>query len=55
MKVGDLVKVHPCGKSVFTVIEVDEGSGTAFIEAVEDSPGRYPWTALLSELVPADE
>jgi len=42
-------------KSVLTVVEVDEDSGTAFLEAVEDSPEKYPWTARLSELVPADE
>lgn len=53
--VGDVVKLGEAGVSRFRVLEIDDD--TALIETVdlaEGAPGRYPWPARLSELVPAD-
>ncbi|MFD6677618.1 hypothetical protein ACFWDA_25070 [Rhodococcus zopfii] len=53
MTPGDLVKVHPDGTSVFAIVSIEE-DGRAIIESAVDSPGKYPWSVPLSELVPAD-
>lgn len=55
MKQGDLVKVHEKGRSVFTIVTVDEDEGTAVIESVVDAPGKYPFQAPLVSLVPAEQ
>ena len=50
IQVGELVKIHHEGSSVFTVQELRE-DGRALVEAVEDVAGRYPFTVDASALV----
>ncbi|MEU4841706.1 hypothetical protein [Nocardia testacea] len=53
MKVGDRVLLVAGGQSVFEVLEVD--GDRAVVESVQvDAPGRYPFSAPLSALVPVD-
>ncbi|MFH5211735.1 hypothetical protein [Antrihabitans spumae] len=52
IQVGELVKIHHEGSSVFAVQELRE-DGRALVEAVDDVAGRYPFTVNTSALVPA--
>ncbi|WP_280456755.1 hypothetical protein [Nocardia carnea] len=61
VEVGDVVRIGESGGSDFVVREVDERfvvrevderENRAVIEAVEDAPGRYPFSMPLSALVP---
>jgi hypothetical protein len=52
IKVGDVVRIGEAGGSAFVVREFDGTEGRAVIEAVEDAPGRYPFSMPLSALVP---
>ncbi|WP_170312983.1 hypothetical protein [Prescottella subtropica] len=54
MQPGDHVRIRPGGVSVFTVVSIDDEDGTALVEAVGDAPGAYPWSAKLTDFVPAD-
>ncbi|TDP29847.1 hypothetical protein [Nocardia ignorata] len=56
-EVGQRVRLHANGGSVFKVLEVDyEGnSERVLIESVEDTPGTYPWSASTTLMVNADE
>lgn len=51
MQVGDHVRIHTTGTSVFYIIEIDEAAGKAIVESVTDAPGRYPWPTDLTNLV----
>ena len=53
MQVGDHVPIHTTGKSVFSIVEIDEASGKAIVESVTDAPGKYPWPTDLTNLVAA--
>ncbi|WP_404316433.1 hypothetical protein [Prescottella equi] len=55
MKQGDLVRLTEKGRSVFTVVAIDEGEGTAVIESAVDAPGKYPFPTPLTSLVPAEQ
>ncbi|WP_326603550.1 hypothetical protein [Rhodococcus sp. PD04] len=55
MKPGDQVKVSARGKFVFTVKDIDKGTGMAMIEVNADSPLTYPWPARLTDLVPVED
>ena len=53
LRVGDRVKVHAEGASVFVIVSV-EGED-ALIESVDEgAPGRFPFHCKLSRLVPAE-
>ncbi|WP_280413758.1 hypothetical protein [Nocardia carnea] len=52
IQVGDVVRIGEAGGSAFVVNEVDETEGRAVIEAVDEAPGRYPFSMPLSALVP---
>lgn len=51
MNIGDLVRGHEKGRSVFTIVAIDEDEGTAVIESSVDAPGKYPFPAPLAGLV----
>ncbi|WP_213575662.1 hypothetical protein [Rhodococcus sp. USK13] len=51
MKVGDRVLVHPEGKSVFTILSLEDDR--ALIESTSEAPGRYPFSIRVKYLVPA--
>ncbi|MGM5069095.1 hypothetical protein EU244_030125 [Rhodococcus qingshengii] len=53
MQVGDHVRIHTTGKSVFSIVEIDEASGKAIVESVTDAPGKHPWPTDLTNLVAA--
>lgn len=55
MKPGAQVKVSARGKFVFTVKDIDEGTGMAMIEVNVDSPLTYPWPARLTDLAPVED
>jgi hypothetical protein len=54
-QVGDRVQVRASPVSVFEVVAVDvDGDPDAvMIQAVDDTPGRYPWHYRASDLIPA--
>jgi hypothetical protein len=52
VQVGDRVKIHRDGKSVFLVASVDDGRGV--VEAVGSAPGIYPFSCDLASLVLVD-
>jgi hypothetical protein len=51
-KVGDRVKIHRHGTSIFVITAIEDGRG--LIEALGDSAGKYPFTCDLASLVPVD-
>ena len=51
-KVGDHVKIHRHGKSIFVITAIEDGRG--LIEAVGGAPGKYPFSCDLASLVPAE-
>lgn len=55
MNLGDLVKVHEKGRSVFTIVAIDEDEGRAVIESAVDAPGKYPFPAPLAGLVRVEQ
>ncbi|MDV7090523.1 hypothetical protein GXW84_19365 [Rhodococcus sp. IEGM 248] len=52
LKVGDKVKVHAEGTSVFTIVSID--GDEALIESVLSTPGTYPFHCKLERLVPVE-
>ncbi|MEV4158463.1 hypothetical protein AB0J48_36140 [Nocardia salmonicida] len=56
-EVGARVRLHAQGATVFTVLEVDyQGDPQrVLVEAVETTPGTYPWPASTELMVPADD
>ncbi|MFD7010342.1 MULTISPECIES: hypothetical protein [Rhodococcus] len=50
LNVGDKVKVHAEGTSVFTIVSID--GDEALIESVLGAPGTYPFHCTLERLVP---
>ena len=52
MRVGDHVKIHRDGKSVFVIAAIEDGRGV--VEAVGDAPGKYPFSCDLGSLVPTE-
>ncbi|MFQ6329675.1 hypothetical protein ACLMAL_26550 [Nocardia sp. CWNU-33] len=52
VKVGDQVLLVAGGVSVFRVVEIE--GDDAVVESAQDAPGRYRWSARVSELVAAD-
>ncbi|CAM4521202.1 hypothetical protein NONI108955_41855 [Nocardia ninae] len=53
VNVGDRVRIGVSGVSVFTVVEIE--GDRAVVESIEDVPGRYPWSARVADLVPAED
>jgi hypothetical protein len=51
--VGDHVRTRPSGVSLLRIVEI-EGDRHVFVEAVDDVPGRYPYSMPITDLVPAD-
>ncbi|MEZ5157651.1 MAG: hypothetical protein R2687_02340 [Candidatus Nanopelagicales bacterium] len=49
------MKVSARGKFVFTVKDIDKGTGMAMIEVNADSPLTYPWPARLTDLVRVED
>ncbi|MEU4651921.1 MULTISPECIES: hypothetical protein [Nocardia] len=56
-EVGARVRLHPNGATVFKVLEVDYQSDPerVLVEAVDDTPGTYPWPASTALMVTADD
>ncbi|MDF3312170.1 hypothetical protein P3H15_45195 [Rhodococcus sp. T2V] len=52
LKVGDKVKVHAEGTSVFTIVSID--GNEALIESITSAPGTYPFHCKLERLVPVE-
>ncbi len=54
---GSLIHLVAGGVSVFRIIElgVDGDPTTALVQAVDDSPGTYPWPTDLAHAVPAEQ
>lgn len=52
---GSLIHLVAGGVSVFRIVElgVDGDPTKALVQAVDDSPGPYPWTTDLTHAVPA--
>ncbi|MBF6138273.1 hypothetical protein IU501_35460 [Nocardia otitidiscaviarum] len=50
--VGEQVLLVAGGISVFEVLEIVDDT-TAMVQAVDEAPGRYPFPAPISHLVPA--
>ena len=55
IKIGDHVRIHRDGTSVFVVTAIDEEEGRGLIEALDDAPGKYAFTSSLASLVPVDD
>ncbi|BDC70385.1 hypothetical protein KAREA_03000 [Prescottella equi] len=53
MQIGGRVRIRLGGASVFTIVEVGEDD-RFLIEAVEEAPGRYPFSMKSEDLVPAE-
>jgi hypothetical protein len=52
VQIGDHVRLHRDGISLFTVVAIEEGRGV--VEALDDAPGKYPFSCSLASLVPVD-
>jgi hypothetical protein len=52
VQVGDHVKIHQDGRSIFLVAAIEDGRG--LVEALGDAPGKYPFSCSLASLVPVD-
>ena len=53
VQVGDHVRIHRDGKSVFVVAAIED-DGRGLVEALGDAPGKYPFSCRLASLVPAE-
>lgn len=55
-EVGARVRLHANGETVFEVLEAEyQGDPErVLIQAVEDTPGTYPWPASTKFMVPAE-
>lgn len=49
LKIGDHVRLHPKGKSVFSIVSID--NDRAVVESDDPAAGRYPFSCLTSTLV----
>lgn len=56
-EVGQRVRLHANGGSVFRVLEVDYmgDPDRVLIESVLDTPGTYPWSTRTTLMVLADD
>ncbi|WP_043717412.1 hypothetical protein [Nocardia asiatica] len=54
---NSLIHLVAGGMSVFRIVEISvDGDPTkALVQAVDDSPGTYPWTTDLTHAVPAGQ
>ncbi|MFD3594349.1 hypothetical protein ACFWU5_16620 [Nocardia sp. NPDC058640] len=55
-EVGAHVRLHANGETVFQVLEVEYMGDPerVLIQAVEETPGTYPWPARTTFMVPAE-
>lgn len=51
LKVGDRVLLHPEGKSVFSILSLEDEH--ALIESTIEAPGKFPFSIRVKYLVPA--
>jgi hypothetical protein len=52
LQVGDQVRIHQNGRSIFVVAAIEDGRG--LVEALGDAPGKYQFSCRLESLVLVD-